>query len=217
MASMTLDFLSQQLHLADQLLAGRNAMLEPQDLPGRYGRVIHSIDNVLETMNCPAVLAGGWAVWRHGYVGRVTQDVDVVLPARQVDEFLRVAAVGGFEVVAVAPGIWPKVRHKDTGIQVDILPEGQRPGTASRPAPTTIPHPQNLGAVPGKLRYISLAALVELKLAAGRARDESDIVELLRANPQDVEAIRGHVAGVHADYAASLAVLIERAREQDEK
>ena len=192
-------------------------MLQPQDLPGRYGRVVHSLDHVLEPLNCPAVLAGGWAVWRHGYVGRVTQDVDVVLPAKYVEEFLRVAAVGGFEIVAVPPGIWPKVRHKETGIQVDILPEGQRPGTVSRPAPTTIPHPQVLGAVPGKLQYISLAPLVELKLAAGRARDESDIIELLRANPQEVDAIRRHVGGVHADYVASLAVLIERAREQDEK
>ena len=217
MASVTLDSLTQQLQLADQLLVGRKAMLEPQDLPGRYGRVVQALDHLLATLHCPAALGGGWAVWRHGYVGRVTQDIDIVLPADRIAEFLRVAAVAGFEVIAVPHGIWPKVRHKDTGIQVDILPEGERPGTVARPAPTTIPHPERLGAVPGKLQYISLPALVELKLAAGRIRDESDIIELLRANSQEVAAIRRHVAGVHPDYEAALTVLIERAREQDQK
>ena len=217
MTSVTLDFLTQQLQLADQLLAGRKAMLEPQDLPGRYGRVVHAIDHVLASMGCPAVLGGGWAVWRHGYVGRVTQDIDIVLPAVRIDEFLRVAGVSGFEVLTVPAGIWPKVRHKDTGIQVDILPEGERPGTKSQPAPTTIPHPSFLGAMPGKLKYVSLPALVELKLAAGRARDEGDIVELIRANPGEVGMIQRHVQGVHADYAAALAILIQRAQEQEQK
>ena len=216
MAATTLDFLTQQLQLADQLLAGRKAMFEPQDLPGRYGRVVQALDRVLATLNCPAALAGGWAVWRHGYVGRVTQDIDIVLPAVRIDEFLRVAAVAGFDVLTVPAGIWPKVVHKDTGVQVDILPEGERPGTRMRPAPTTIPHPLQLGAMPGKLRYVSLPALMELKLAAARARDEGDIVELLRANPSEVATIRTHVKGVHADYAAALANLIQRAQEQDE-
>jgi len=217
MASLTADFLTQQLQLADDLRSGRQAMLEPQDLPGRYGRVVQAIDHVLASMACPAVLGGGWAVWRHGYVGRVTQDIDIVLPAIEIAEFLRVAAVSGFEALTVASGNWPKLRHKDTGIQVDILPEGERPGTKSRPAPTTIPHPLRLGARAGKLQYISLPALVELKLAAGRVRDESDVVELLRANPSEVASIRKHVKGAHADYDAALALLIQRAQEEEQK
>lgn len=217
MASVTLDFLAQQLELADQLLAGRSAMLQPQNLPGRYGRVVQAIDHLLATMKCPAALGGGWAVWRHGYVGRVTQDMDILLPADRIDEFLRVAAVAGFDVLPMLPGIWPKLRHKDTGIQVDILPEGERPGTRTRPAPTLIPHPQRVGGAPGKLQYVSLPALIELKLAAGRTRDQSDIIELLRANPDEHEVIRRHVAGVHADYADALSALLDRAREQDQK
>ena len=49
-------------------------------------------------------MAGGWAVWRHGYLGRVTQDVDIVVPAARVDELLRVASVSGFEVVSDTAG-----------------------------------------------------------------------------------------------------------------
>ena len=51
-------------------------------------------------------------------------------------------------------------------------------GRPSRPAPTTIPHPKAMGAVRGTLKYMSLPALVELKLAAGRLRDEADVLEL---------------------------------------
>lgn len=168
MSSATAQVVLQQLELADTLRIGRSHMTEPQDLPGRYGRVVKSIDDLLRAVGCEAVVGGGWAVWRHGYVGRVTQDIDVVLAANQVDEFLRAAAIKGFDVLPSAPGRWPKLIHKETGIAVDILPEGQRPGTPSRPAPTTLPHPSTIGASGHQLRYIALWALIALKLAAGQ-------------------------------------------------
>src|SRR5688572_13356540 len=143
---VTFDVLSEQLALADELLAGRDAMFEPQDLPGRYGRVIRALDHLLNATGCPSVLGGGWAVWRHGFLGRVTQDVDILLPADRIDEFLRVASVSGFDVVPRQPGRWPKLMHKATGVQVDVPPEGERPGTPTRPAPTTLPHPVTFGA-----------------------------------------------------------------------
>src|SRR3954465_9418946 len=123
----TLELLTEQMELADELLAGRERMLEPQDLPGRFGRVIKSIDHLLQVVRCEAVLGGGWAVWRHGFHGRMTQDVDIVLPAANIDEFLRAASVAGFDVLPQPPGRWPKLMHRETNIKVDILPEGQRP------------------------------------------------------------------------------------------
>lgn len=189
-------------------------MLAPQDLPGRYGRVIRALDHVLESMHCESVVAGGWAVWFHGYEGRMTQDVDIVLAADRIEEFLCVAAVAGFEVLPQKPGRWPKVRHKETGIKVDILPEGAQPGTASRPAPTKIPHPSKLGAGGTKLRYIELEPLIELKLAAGRPQDEADVAKLILENPDKVAVIRLHLATVHADYVAEFDRLVERASDQ---
>jgi hypothetical protein len=214
MRVMTPGLLSQQLELAEQLRTGRATMLAPQDLPGRYGRVVRAVDHLLEAIGSEAAVAGGWAVWRHGFVGRVTQDLDIVLPAARVDDFLRAASVAGFEVLPQAPGRWPKVQDKETDIKVDILPEGGRPGTDARPAPTTIPHPAALGAAGPALRYARLPGLIELKLAAGRIGDEHDVVELIRANPEQVEAIRRHLAAVHGDYLAAFDRLIERAREQ---
>lgn len=175
-------------------------MLEPQDLPGRYGRVVRAIDQVLAACNCEAVVADGWAVWRHGYFGRVTQDIDIVLPCERIDEFQQAASVSGFDVLAPPKGRWPKLMHRETGIQVDILPEGGRPGTAAHPAPTTIAHPQTMGAVRGSLRYMGLPALVELKLAAGRLRDEADVLELARENRDRLDEVREHLAGAHSQY-----------------
>ena len=210
------EFLAQQVELSEQLWSGKDTMFEPRDLPGRYGRVVAALNHILDVMHCPSVVAGGWAVWRHGYYGRMTQDIDIVLPADRVDEFLRVAGVHGFQVLPQQTGRWPKVLHKDTDIKVDILPEGARPGTTSRPAPTTIPHPLKLGASDGTLRYIPLPALIELKLAAGRGRDEADVIELMRANMGDAGSVRQHLVSVHDAYVHRFDELVERGREQED-
>jgi hypothetical protein len=216
MPPTTLEHLTDRLELAEQLRLGRERMFAPQDLPGRYGRVVHAIDRVLQAVGCESVVADGWAVWRHGYVGRVTQDIDIVLPADRVEEFLRAASVAGFEVLQVPAGRRPKVVHKETGVTVDILPEGGRPGTPARLAPTTIPHPARLGAAGSTLRYSTLPALLELKVAAGRVRDESDIVELIRANPEQIATIRQHLSGVHKDYVQAFDQLVQRAQSEPE-
>lgn len=213
---VTLAFLTEQLELADQLLALRGTMFEPQDLPGRFGRVIHDVDRVLAATGSHSVLAGGWAVWRHGYFARMTQDVDIVLPADKIDEFLRTASVSGFDVLTPPAGRWPKVHHKSTDITVDILPEGARPGTSDEPAPTLIDHPSKMGGIPSQLRYIDLRSLVELKLAAGRGRDDSDIMELVRVNTDKVDDLRRHLSGVHADYVERFNALAKRALKQED-
>lgn len=215
MQSVTPQYLAERLALAEVLLSGRDSMVDPQDLPGRYGRVVAAVDRVLAAIDAPAVLSGGWAVWRHGFVGRVTQDMDIVVAADVVEDFLKAAAVAGFEAYDSPTGRWPKLLHRDTGIEVDLLPEGERPGTPSHPAPTTIRHPTQLGAAGSTLRYVSLQALVELKLAAGRARDEADVVELIRTNDDQLDVIRDHLAGVHHDYVEAFDHLAQRAADED--
>lgn len=139
------------------------------------------------------------------------------MPAVTVDELLRVASVSGFEVMPTNAGIWPKLRHKESGINVDILPEGATPGTSSHPAQTKIPHPSRLGAVGPRLAYVTLQGLIELKLAAARARDESDVVELIRANPDQIELIENHLQQVNSDYVLRFHGLVDLAREQTDR
>jgi hypothetical protein len=217
MTTVAAQSLEQMLALAEELLAGRDRMHEPQDLPGRYGRVIKAMDRLLELSGAEAVLAGGWAVWHHGYVARVTQDVDIVLAADRVEELLRIASVAGFDVLPRRPGRWPKVVHKETGVRVDIMPEGERPGTIDAPAPTTLPHPSKLGARGHALRYIDLPSLVELKLAAGRTQDENDVAHLIAANPNEAEGISAHLTGVHQSYADAFEKLVARSKQQQDE
>ncbi len=83
MTALTPAVLSERLALADELLVGRTRMFEPQDLPDRYGRVVQAVDHLLDIIKCEAVLAQvGGAARRHGYVGCVTQDLDIGLAAR---------------------------------------------------------------------------------------------------------------------------------------
>lgn len=59
-------------------------------------------------------------------------------------------------------------------------------------------------------------SLIELKLAAGRSRDETDVVELVRSDPDIESEVAEHLARVHPEYAARFRDLAARARaEQD--
>src|ERR1700675_3821613 len=107
-------------------------MLEPDHLPGRSCRAVKAVDRILQVIGCDARLAGGRAVWRHGFVGRITQDIDIVLPADRIEEFVRRAGVSGFDVLPRPEGRWPKARHEDTDVEVDILPENARPGSTGK-------------------------------------------------------------------------------------
>ena len=178
---------------------------------------VQGIDHLLGALACESVVGGGWAVWRHGYVARVTEAIDIGLPADRIDAFMRVASFSGFEILPQPPGRWPKLLHRETGIQIDVLPEGARPGTPARMAPTTIRHPKEMGAAGHQLQYIDLPSLVELKLAAGRSKDESDVVELLKVNLKQVDAIRRHLQNVNPDYVTAFDRQLVRAQEDQER
>jgi hypothetical protein len=65
-----------------------------------------------------------------------------------------------------------------------------------------------MGAVRGTLKYSTLPSLVELKLAAGRLRDDADVVELARENRDRVDELRQHLQVVHPQYAARFEELL---------
>jgi hypothetical protein len=53
-----------------------------------------------------------------------------------------------------------------------------------------------------------LPSLIELKLAAGRLRDEADVVELVRENRDSIDELRHHLKLVHPPYVARLDELL---------
>jgi hypothetical protein len=67
-----------------------------------------------------------------------------------------------------------------------------------------------MGGVRGKLNYIALPSLIELKLAAGRLRDEADVVELARENRDRLDEVRRHLQTVHPQYAKRFDELVSQ-------
>ena len=59
-----------------------------------------------------------------------------------------------------------------------------------------------MGATRKRLQYASLTSLIELKLAAGRIRDEADVLELARENRDETSNIREHLRAIHPQYLA---------------
>lgn len=186
----------------------------PRDLPGRYGRAIKDLERLLQAAEALSVVAGGWAVWRHGYAGRVTEDVDIVVAQGDLPSLQKLAGQFGFDYFAPPPGKWPKMIHRTTGIDVDILPEAGIPGTPSRPAPVPISHPKIYQAVAGSLTFIPLNGLMELKLGAGRAKDNADLVELIKVHPAELNSILEHLATIHPSYPTRFSELIRQAEEE---
>ncbi|MDA1016673.1 MAG: hypothetical protein O3A00_19720 [Planctomycetota bacterium] len=68
-----------------------------------------------------------------------------------------------------------------------------------------------MGATGFSLRYIELASLLELKIAAGRTKDKADVIELVRANRKQAETVREHLQAVHESYAAEFDSLLDEA------
>ena len=114
---------------------------------------------------------GGVSVVHHGYV-RTTQDIDVLVrpdAAAALDPLLE---KHGFE--RVSPH---KIRHVATGVPVDFLVAGE---TLPRPLAKPFPDPASTTVSTDDESVIGLAVLFELKLRAGRLRDQADVLELLK-------------------------------------
>ncbi len=128
-------------------------------------------------------LAGGLAVWAHGYV-RGTRDVDVIvavgleeakrlLASRRIVATLRRGDVleGGFSCLKGTLG----------GVPFDVLPEL-----------VAVPWENAIALDVGgrRLRVVDLPTLLELKLKAGGAKDLMDVAMLVRLHPEQEERAR---------------------------
>jgi len=112
-------------------------------------------------------LVGGQAVFLHGYP-RFSKDLDVgvIVPVKQVAARLVSA---GFRQVGGA-----RFTEPSTGVTVDVvkLPRCAAPSVKS-------PDVHVVGS--RRIPVVDLETLLALKVKVGRARDEADVVELLKA------------------------------------
>ena len=136
----------------------------------------------LEELHIPYAICGGMAVNAHGHQ-RTTTDVDVLLTAEGLARFKANALGRGW--IETFPGS-RGVRDAELRVPIDFLLAGGIPGDGT-PHGVVFPDPAEVAIELEGRRYLSLATLIELKLASGlsapdRPRDYDDVIQIIRAN-----------------------------------
>lgn len=133
----------------------------------------------LDELGIPYAIAGGMALFFHGY-RRFTEDVDILVSREGLNEAHD--ALEGLGYVPPFAGS-KNLRDAESGVRVEFLVQGDFPGDG-KPKPVAFPDPNRVAVIIEGLRFISLPTLVELKLASGmsnprRAKDLADVQELI--------------------------------------
>jgi len=147
---------------------------------GSVQRTLRRIAGRLDELGIPYAIVGGMAMWTHGF-RRYTEDVDILV----TDEGLKTIHEKLEGLGYVRPFDARKnLRDADTGVRVEFLVTGQFPGTG-KSGPIAFPDPQGVSEVRDGIRVLTIAKLVELKLASSaapaRRKDVSDVQELIKA------------------------------------
>ncbi len=148
---------------------------------GGVQETLQRITKRLTELGVPYVVAGGMALYRHGY-RRFTEDVDLLVTREGLQAIH--AALEGLGYVHVFKGS-KKLRDTVTGVQIDFLIAGDFPGDG-KPSPVPFPDPSTVGVDIGGTQVIALPRLVELKIASGltggvgRMKDLTDVVEVIK-------------------------------------
>jgi len=155
----------------------------------------------------PLVIAG-LAVNHHGYM-RVTADVDILVSREEaVPLYRRLKSETGWKRDAEG------FKNTALGVGLDICVEGERtsPGSTEEfPSPAEL---KKVGVRP--LPVPALSELIALKVMSGRARDDADVVELLKRHPARATAVRRAASKRLRtnDARKRLAALVARAKEE---
>jgi len=147
------------------------------------GSAVHKallkITRRLMELRIPYVIAGGMALFFHGY-RRFTEDVDIVVTAAGLQHLHQ--HLEGLGYVPLFPGS-RGLRDAEHGVRIEFLVSGEYPGDG-KPKPVTFPDPVAAAVELEGLRFLGLVKLVELKLASGtspgRRKDLGDVQELIR-------------------------------------
>ncbi len=147
---------------------------------GKVQEALRRITKRLDELEIPYAVAGGMALFQHGY-RRFTEDVDLIVTPQGLQQIHD--ALEGLGYVRLFRGS-KALRDTDAGVKIDFLIAGQFPGDG-KPKPVSFPDPSNMFVELGRMRVIRLPALMELKLASGmtgmgRRKDLGDAQELIK-------------------------------------
>lgn len=133
----------------------------------------------LDALGIPYALAGGMAMFLHGY-RRFTEDVDILVTRDGLAAIQ--AGLTGLGYVPPFEGS-KNLRDTENGVRIEFIVAGGFPGDG-QPKPVAFPDPAEVSAVIDGVRVVALETLVQLKLASGtapgRRKDLGDVQELIR-------------------------------------
>ena len=182
-------------HAVAETFGGRKVDADPRALSDAIIQIralLRSIDGAY------GVIIGGLAVQQFGYE-RYTDDLDVVVDRDHFNEIL--AKLREYDFV-VQPNF--TLVNKNSGAKLDLLQEG----TLLKDSTVPLPHPSELGK---NGWFVTLPALIQLKLQAPRMKDKADIVELLKRHMSEADSI---AATLGPDFLAPFNELLKQARSE---
>jgi len=129
----------------------------------------------LQTLQVPYALAGGMALFMHGY-RRFTEDIDILVTR---ESLLRI------HTKLEGRGGSKDLRDADTGVRIEFIVAGDYPGDG-KPKPVAFPDPASVAVEIDGIACVELVHLIELKLASGmtnpgRLIDLADVQRLIVA------------------------------------
>jgi hypothetical protein len=143
-------------------------------------RALQKIVRRLDELGIPYAVAGGMALFLHGY-RRFTEDVDILVTREGLQRVHQELEGLGY----LPPFAGSKnLRDTETGVRIEFLVAGDYPGDG-QPKPVAFPDPAGVQTEAEGIRFLNLPTLVELKLASGmtnpaRLKDIADVQELIR-------------------------------------
>jgi len=174
---------------------------------GREHQALRRLARNLQKAAIPYAIVGGMAVNAHG-AERTTGDVDVLLTADGLKRFQETLVGSAYDRVEGRPRRFVDRRN---GVAVDVLVTGRFPGSG-RPGPVAFPDPAEVSEEIRKIRFLKLATLIQLKLAASRYYDFGDVVHLIRVHHLDESFKKQLHPSVQQDFIECL----EEKRREDE-
>ena len=141
---------------------------------------LRKIAKRLSELGIPYAVAGGIALFRHGY-RRFTEDLDIVVAKKDLKQIHKELEGRGY----LPPFARSKnLRDTELGVKIEFLVVGEFPGDG-KPKPVSFPDPSRVSFEHDGVHFVNLQTLVELKIASGmtgsdRQKDLIDVQELIK-------------------------------------
>jgi len=157
---------------------------------GAVQQSLRRIAGRLNELGVPYAVAGGMALFQHGY-RRFTEDIDILVTRDGLKAIHKALDGLGY----VRPFERSKnLRDAQSGVKIEFLVAGEYPGDG-KPNAVRFPDPQSVAVEHDGIQFLNLATLIELKLASGmtgsdRMKDLADVQELIKKVnlPQDFQS-----------------------------